>query len=410
MSRSAADLLPTRGTRFKLLAVPASMGGRPEVVHVGGRIRPGPADGDIQVIRTRDLKIPYRHPSTGRPLWTPPLPLGERLPPLGARRGHFDAWAPGTQEFGATAAFATVRMVLLVWEHYLDRPLLPWFFARSHDRLELLPHVRSDNAWSGEGFIELGFRDPRTREMPYCEEFDIVAHETGHLILRTVMGAVADDRRPLAVRAHEEAAADMVALLAGLHFDSMVDRLLAETRGRLFSKNILSDIGGYRRLFNPNRFTKTMRQQAWTDFDQHTYALPFSGACFDLLVEVFERHLVARGAIPRALAGRSRHRPGRALPRAERVYQVAHFREAFGRRPEAFKVALLDARDDLGRLLAHAWRLGAAPGFSFATAVANLLRADRALFGGRHGAMIRATFAGRGIEADPGHRDLPPPR
>ncbi|MCI0548995.1 MAG: hypothetical protein L0027_17160 [Candidatus Rokubacteria bacterium] len=404
--RRAGELLRQGGTRFRLFAVPRAMGGEPEVVEVAGAIGPGPEDALVRVVRPAGLKEPYKHEETLRTRWLPPYP-GKRQPPLAARDGRFDHLEPGTDEFGAAAAFASVRAVLRVWTHYLGRPFGPWFFRDTHDKLELVPHILSTNAWSGQGFVEFGYRT-RELEGPLCEEFDIVAHEAGHQILKTLYGSFSDERKTLAFRAHEEACADLVALIASLHFDSVVDTLLRESHGRLFSKNILSDIGGFRRLFDPARMDEEMRQRAWDTHDTYAYAMPFAGAAFDVLVEIFEEKLVAREGIPRELAGRSRHRPGQPVDEDDQRQLREDFRARYTARPAAFKDALLDARDDLGRLLAGAWMLVRVDGFSFPKAVANLLTVEKTLNGGKHAAIIRRAFEARGIRADPDARDLPP--
>src|SRR5262249_60745916 len=118
---------------------------------------------------------------TGGPRPPPSLPRERPVRP--SPRGEFDYLKPGTRTFSAAAAYASVRCVLEVWEYYFGRriPLV----GRSRQRkLEVIPRVTAlgDNAWSGEWYIELGYaeRDPR---QPYCENLDVIAHETGHILL-----------------------------------------------------------------------------------------------------------------------------------------------------------------------------------------------------------------------------------
>src|SRR5439155_764900 len=167
-----------------------------------------------------------------------------RRAPARPRRGHFDHLAVGTRAFWACHVFATVRCVREIWEHCFGRQL-PWFFKDPDaPRLEIIPRAESANAWSSEGFLEFGYLlDRRRRPAWLCENFDVVAHETGHLILKSVIGNPTNAKKTLDYRAHEEAAADLVAVVACLHFDEVVRRLLRNTKGRLFSRNLLSRLG-----------------------------------------------------------------------------------------------------------------------------------------------------------------------
>lgn len=354
-----------------------------------------------------ELKQPYREDYGGRTWWKPPCPESGRTHPRvePSRGGHFDHLEPGTRAFGAAAAFAIVHRVITIWEHYFERPL-PWFFRDTYRQLELIPHIRTEMAWSGEGFIELGFSNFPDMADAWCENFDAVAHETGHLILKGVIGNPVEDKKTLVYRAHEEASADLIALVAALHFDSFVDYLLDQTKGWLFSRNVLSRIGEHpRRKGEPGGATETWLafneqtlltvQSAWAGYDPHTYSLPFSGAVYDVFVELYERKLVAAGVIPEELARRSHHSPERQVPELEREY-----RPHFERHRAAFKQALLDARDDFARMMARAWTAARVSGFSYEQAAANVAEADAELFRGKYAEIIGAAFVARGIKSD----------
>lgn len=422
-----------RGTRFRIFLQPTSVKGfaTPSIIHVNSRpgtIGPGPEDSRIRVIDAEvRRKVPYTD-VTGQPRWRPPYPRRDpRRPPVKARRGHFDHLRTGSRAFWAANAFATVRCVLEIWEHYLGRRIV-WFFRdRERRLLEIIPRADTDNAWSGEGFLEFGYflprprgrRDPRPSWL--CESFDIIAHEVGHLILKSVIGNPASGKKTLEYRAHEEAAADLVALVTALHFDPVVDRLLENTQGRLFSRNMLSRLGEksrggqIRTAFN----TATVWSRAvWTaeaEYDMHEFSKLFTGAAFDVFVEMYERHLVRLQAIPPATAGKSMGAVATALDgapprvthaRFERLRQ--DFAAHFAKNKSTFRAALLDARDDFARLLANTWTrtsVGDFPGrdrprgrtgVPYAGVVANMIAADRAL-GGRYGSIIRRAFLQRGI-------------
>jgi hypothetical protein len=432
-----------RGTRFRIYQQAKTVPGfgEPFTVYVAsapGTIGPGPSDSRIRVIdalgrRPFKWKLPYSDSTAGEPRWRPPYPARDpRRTPVKSRRGHFDYVRVGSRDFSAANAFATVRCVLEIWEHYLGRKIV-WFF-RDHERrhLEIIPRVETDNAWSGEGFLEFGYYLPprrRRRRSPgpewLCENFDVVAHETGHLILKSIIGNPTAAKKTLEYRAHEEGAADLVALVACLHFDHVVKRLLENTRGRLFSKNILSRYGEesrstqIRNAFNSAATWSPSIAAAEANYDKHAFSKLFTGGAFDVFVEVYERNLVRRRAIPASLAIESRGAVAIAIGGASR--EAIHrrfqrlrqrFSEHFARNEEKFRLALLDARDDFGYLLAKTWAKTSVEDFPgrdqprgndrvpYSGVVARMIAADRAL-GGRHTTIIRTSFRRRGISAAP---------
>jgi hypothetical protein len=443
--RSTRFRFDPRGTRFRIYQQASSVKGfaAPLTVYVASRpgtIGPGPADSRIRVIdadgrRPYKWKLPYSDSAAGEPRWRPPYPPGDpRHPPLKARRGHFDHVRVGTRAFSAANAFATVRCVLEIWEHYLGRRIV-WFFRdRQRQHLELIPRVETNNAWSGEGFLEFGYFLPRRRGRRrrdpawLSENFDVVAHETGHLILKSVIGNPTAAKKTLEYRAHEEGAADLVALIACLHFDRVVARLLANTRGRLFSRNMLSRFGEesrggqIRSAFNSATIWSPSITAAEEQYEPHAFSRLFTGGAFDVLVEIYEQYLVRRGAIPAGLARESKSANAVAIDRASPPVTHRRFQQLrrsftvhYAKNPDEFRLALLDARDDFGRLLAKTWARTSVEDFPgrdrprgnerlpFAGVVANMIAADRTL-GGRYGTIIRAAFHRRGISPATGRR------
>ena len=380
------------GTRFLVFPQPRHVPGfaQPEIVHVNaapGTIHAGPQDERIYVVDARH-KTPYP-PQPRRPGDLPPY-AGPRLPPARPdAAGHFDHVGPDAPAFRSATVFATVRCVLEIWEPYFGRRL-PWHFRDTYPRLEVIPSVPMDNAASRYGYVELGFKTP---SRPYCENFEVVAHEVGHLILKSVIGNPPEPKL-LEFRAHEEASADLVAMIASLHFESVVDHVLERTRGKLFSTNAVSRIAEpvtRRTAFND----KTMTNVRWKpDPNSYKYglSLPFTGAVFDILVELYESRLVARGAIPQTLAERSAHVGPAAILGVQR-----RFAEHFKRHRREFKPALVHARDHVTQLLARTWAKTQPTDLSYARVVGNMLAADAELTGGRHGGLIRRSFEWRRI-------------
>ena len=395
-----------KGTRFLLYPAPRVVRGfqMPRAVRVGARpgaIAPGPTSRRLYVVDALN-KQPYRDPGTGDYLWRPPYPKSKpaRDPVPPDALGHFDHVRPGTPAFSAVMLYATVRSVIEIWEHYLGRRLR--FVAPTGvRRLELIPRVTriGDNAWSGDGYLEFGFA-AKLRSQPYCENFDVVAHEVGHHILKAVIGKAPAGRREFEHKSHEEAGADLVSLVAVLHFDPVVAGVLDETRGKLYSRNLLSRIGEYRyrrrgRLAaRPAFHDKTLRDvaRARKAGDKHTYGQPFLGAAFDILVEIYESHLARRGLICRELARRSTRASAGADPFLRR-----RFAARYRLNPDGFADALRDATADFAAILALAWRKTRSTGANFSRVAANMVAADRRLFRGRYGRIIRRAFRARKI-------------
>ena len=285
--------------------------------------------------------------------------------------------------------------------------LLDWWFRYTYPKLELIPRVNSQVGWSGVGFIECGYplvRGRLDRHDPYSDNFDIVAHETGHVILKTLIGDPFPHRKPFEYRAHEEAGADLTAMLTSLYFESVVDQLLARTHGNLFGPNTLSRLGelriprspterAVRSLFNRETLASARRAMEREGRVPHRYAAPFAGAVFDLLVELYERNLTRRSLIPSSLGRRSRNTRGVEPPALSREFARYYSRAESGFDASA---AWMPAT----RSVASSPGPGHATsphGLTYGRVVANLIAQDRRLNGGAHTALIRRLFRARGI-------------
>ena len=388
------------GTRFRIYPQSRKVGFKPIVAHVDVEprdISPGPTDAMIETIDA--INKLGNHRDKDESLRKPPPKYRPREPLRPNPDGHFEFEA-GTPEFSVAAPFAIVHTVLRIWRHYFERAE-PWTFPPgTPERLQVFPHIRSYNAWSGGGTFEFGYPDfPRHLKNPFCENFEVVAHETGHLIMKSVVGTMPDDEKSIQHRAHEEAAADLIAMFSVLQFDSVVDRVLGDTDGQLYGDNVLSWIGEWgvtgtkvvRRLFNEATMASARDVK---EVEKHGLSLPFSGAVFDLLVEVFKGKLVDDGKLAAGLAKATRHVPDRPIPRGS----ARLFARARRTAPDEFRQALLAARDDVARLLARAWRATPRIGVTYAGVAGRLLDADAELApGGRYGALISELFRQRGI-------------
>jgi hypothetical protein len=392
------------GTRFLLFPQPPILPGfeKPETVWVStppSAIERGPADARMYVADAV-AKTPYEFPDM------PPYAGSVNAPAVAGPDGHFDHLKPGTHQFEAAHMYGTMRWVMDIWEAYFGSPV-EWHFVEDLPRLELVPWLDWDNAHSGYGFIEAGYRlDETGRKFPMNLNFDVLAHEFGHLLLYSKIGLPPPGRATTSFFAFHESASDLVAILALLHFDSIVDLLLDRTSGDLYPRNVLNRVGEVTptkqiRLASNNLTLDDVASLATppeqlTHPQRHEVSLPLTGAVFDLLVEVFQQNLVNRHLIGMSLDRASRRgvREAAQLEIVDRAFDVAFMAD-----PDGFKRALIDARDTLGLYLAYAWdRLGW--DVRFGDILRLLLQADLERTGGRFRLEIEDAFAGHGIYLD----------
>lgn len=392
-----------RGTRFLLYPQPPilkSIQG-PETVwvaHPPGSIGPGPSDDRMYVIDAIGKDHHYDFP------YLPPYRGAQNPPVQPGPDGHFDHLVdPWSREFMAAHMYGTLHFVLDVWEKYFGGQIR-WHFADDYPRLELVPLIEWDNAHSGYGFIETGFARPAEPDpQPFCLNFDVLAHELGHAFIYALLGTPPLDQVRTEYLAFHESAADCVAMIAVLHFDSVVDRLLARTRGNIYLPNELNRIGELSETeqirLASNSLTLADLPDLRTPVEQlsqrqhHDMSLPLTGAVFDMLVDVFQQLLLEDGLISRELDALSRPE----VRTTDETTVQAEFDRAYAGRHDGFKTVLLDARDYMGRCLASAWR-ELSWNLSYGDVAAALLAADRRLAGGAGRNIMIEGLLWRGIE------------
>jgi hypothetical protein len=394
----------SNGTRFRLFPqAPYGSGERaPETVWLSppaGTLGPGPQDHRMYVLDPVGKRAPYGIAFT--PYGTPYLDLPPWQGPIFAPavpdpNGHFDHLALGTPEFEMAHVYGCVRFVLDVWERYFGRPI-EWHFSPQYERMEILLLPAWDNAHVGWGFMEVGAYTTEAGEVrPFSLNFDTIAHEFGHLIIYSEVGVP-----PMAAAGGEyfgfhEAAADLTALVAALHFDSVVAHLLEMTRGNLYTFNELNrfaELGPNEQIRIAGTDVKLSAFAAgWTD--EHDLSRPLTGALFDIFVDIFHESLLERRLIsPKVedLADRVQY-----VPEYETLIQSL-FDDAYAVDPGAFEEALIDARDHLGQALAATWRRLPVDLLSYVDVAAALLKVDLELTGGRYRRLIRNNFLWREI-------------
>jgi hypothetical protein len=305
----------------------------------------------------------------------------------------------GTPEFAEAHVFGTIRFVLQVWERYFGRRI-DWHFARDFDRLEVVMLPDFDNSHAGWGFMKVGSYQERAdgTVVPFALNFDVVAHETGHLIIYSTIGVPSTATERGEYFGFQESAAATTAMISSLHFGSLIERLLEETHGNLFTFNELdrfAEVSATEQIrFASNSVKLSQFAAGWED--EHALSQPLTGAVFDILVDVFQENLVERGLIGRDVADlndRVRDHPEYAA-----IIQPA-FDAAFASRRDGFRIALIDARDYLGVALAETWKRLSADYFGYDEVGDLLVAVDRALTGGRYRNEIVESFVWREIGA-----------
>jgi hypothetical protein len=408
----AQDLAPVPalagGTRFRLFAVYAE-GMIPETVELPlppGHIGPGPCDSALQVVDAADKPAPYDPPS-----YAPPY-QGRRLPPaLPDAQGHFDHLDVDTPQFLAAHLYGSMRHALEIWQRYLGRRVV-WWHADRYPRMELIPLLDWQNAQSGPGFMETGlYCGSDGTVQPFALNFDVIAHETGHQILFSQIGVPDEDGVGVPFLAFHESFSDLVALVAVMHFPSVLARLLEQTQGNLYVLNLVNRIGETSahtqiRLASNTATMAAVRDIAlapdgsWIDpsgrgRNQHAVAEPLTGAIFDILVEIYQDTLVVEGMIaPEAdVRGWTRDEVDAAFTGVQ-----THSARALARFRHGFTVAIRHARDSVGRAMAHVIHTVEPDGLTFDEVAARFIEG---LLEQGNGAILEAMldhFLWRGID------------
>lgn len=392
------------GTRFRLFVQSPfeEADAEPEIVIVSsplGSLDAGPSDELMFVIEPLGKKWPYG--MNRGPLGTPfvylPQWRGPRLSPaLPDDDGNFDYLAPGMEGFAAAHAFGCVRFTMDVWENYFGEPL-EWHFSERFDRLEISILPSWNNAQYGYGFLEIGSQfEPDGSVLPFALDFDIIAHEVGHAFIFSILGVPDDNTEFPEYEGFQEGFSDCVSLIAAMHFPSVIEQVLAETRGNLYLANRIarfSEFPGQRQIRTANN-TRTMYEFVDGYKNEHDLSEPLTGAVFDILADIFHENLVERGLISPEVEELAE---SVEFGGAESAELQDAFDRAYAEDSEGFAEALVDARDTVGTYLAQTlWDLD--PDFldygDFADA---MLDVDERESGGRYGDIIDRNFERRGI-------------
>lgn len=393
MSKFLDEKARENGTKFLIYPQNKSLSGfeKPEIVYIDippGTIKEGPEDDRIYVVDAIN-KGPFGSPSS------PDFKYryeGDHEPAVQPNdHGHFDHLKPGDRAFSSAAMYATVRRVLDIWEDYFGKKI-QWPWPDKSQKLLLIPRVNFNNAWSSsEGFIEFGYGEDN---QPYCENFDVLAHELGHTIKNSIIGHPNSFTDEYA--GHHEAFGDLVSIISVLHFNTVIDKLLNNTKGNLFSVNELERVG---ELANGREVREAFNYKKMSDVSRepHDLSEPFTGGAFDILIEIFLLNLINLRLISKDLGDRAYNASVREVSEINR-----QFADAYNGNEEKFKVALIDARDKFGSLMASAWLKIAKDkeNFHYSKVLKKILEADKELFDGKYHERIIGCFEWREINVE----------
>ncbi len=392
------------GTRFKIYPqAPFLHPGRPpETVVIAtppGMIGPGPSDHRLYIVNPIGKDAPYglTRGRDGRPHVVLPPWRGPMLRPVRpGPDGHFDHIPENTPEFAEAHLYAVIRFTLDVWERYYGQPIR-WHFARDFERLEVALLPEFDNAWCGYGYMEVGaqHRGDGTRSA-FALNFDVIAHELGHLVIYGTLGVPAPHTMRPEYMGFQESGADLAAMLAALNFETVIDDLLEQTHGNLYATNELNRFGelsGSEQVRLSSNAVRMSEFAAGWD-DEHALSQPLTGAIFDILVDMFQENLVARGLISREIADLA-DRVGRQ-PENEFKVRTA-FEAAYPDSREGFREALVETRDYLGVLLAETWKRLSPDNLDYVEIARTMLGVDRILSGGCYREEMLEAFEWREI-------------
>lgn len=394
------DAQEKQGTRFKLFPQPGFLDSfaDPEVVTVSsprGSLAPGPSDNRMYTIFPVGKLQPYGISPDGSDPQAPPWQGDIEAPALPDENGDFDYLEPGTPQFETAHLFGTVRFVMDIWEDYFGR-IIPWQSDETYDRVELTILPSLENAYSGYGFIEMGGDSKNGGYKPFSLNFDVIAHEVGHAIIYSEVGVPDPQNVTGEYFGFHESAADLVALISSLHFNSLVDLLLENTRGNLYMLNAvnriaeLADNKQIRIAANDRRLGEFV--QGWVK--EHHLSQPLTGAFFDIFVDFFHEMLLDY----RAISSEMEELSDELLATSDYAPVMQElFDAAFEAHPDKFKLALLDARDILGTYLADTWDILDRQDLNFEDVAEVFLQVDRDHTGGRFARIIRGNFELRDI-------------
>lgn len=291
----------------------------------------------------------------------------------------------GTPEFNQINAFYYANMTLHMFEKFAHRRI-PWAFASP--RLKIDPHAGIGmNALYDEDNRKLGFFqfDFEGDIMNTAQSADVVVHETAHAVLDG-MRDLYNESFGMGPLAFHEAFGDIAAVLVALQDDSLVWRLLDWTGGDLSMDNFAAKVA--------ERIVETIHREELQEIGERTVYLrnainPFEWKPFDEL-EYFPQD-------PSHELGRESHNYSRLFTGAFYDIFVEIYERFRSHEKKQSRIAVHRARDIMGHLLMYAIEIGPVAELTFADMARAFLTADQLLNKGMYSDIIATKFAERKI-------------
>lgn len=401
---TAVQQIGSGGTRFLLYPQPPIINPdrEPEVVMVSspaGSLGPGPEDHRMYTINPVGKWPPYgiQNNRFGQPtMYLPPWDGDIYSPPKPDAEGHFDHLDVDSSEFQAAHLFGCVRFVMDIWEEYFGHEIA-WHFGDAFEKMELVNLPEYDNGHIGYGFLEVGSNLTKSGVFTLdCTNFDVIAHEVGHGIIYSAVGVPDPDKETGEYNGFHESAADLVAIVSCLHFETVLDDLLGNTHGNLYSLNRLNRIAELSEneqiRIASNSLTMAEFVDGWRK--EHRLSQPLTGAIFDVFVDIFHEQLLDRGLITPAVEDLADYYEYQ--PQYQSLVQEM-FDQAYTGQELEFKAALVAARDIMGNYLAELWRR-LPPNYLSYQLICDILReVDADFSGGEYRRIIDNNFKYRDI-------------
>lgn len=285
-------------------------------------------------------------------------------------------YAPGTAEFRYWGTAETLARGVAFWSSLL--PAGTTWSTANPMRVSLVTPGQQLNAnYSRQNGLRFYRFTNGSMDIYSCESPDVVAHELGHAVLDALKPQLFN-AASIEAAAFHEAFGDISALLCAVQLQSLRQRVLAETRGRIHVTSRLSRIaeqlGWAIRQLSPTAVDRDcLRNTANRFFYRSPNTLPPSAPANLLSSAPHSFSRVFSGAILDVLS--------RMLTR-------------LGTPNEA---SLLGVSRDLGQLLVDGVHAAPIATAYYSQVASAMVRAERVRFGGRYGTALTSAFVERGI-------------
>lgn len=216
--------------------------------------------------------------------------------------GHFIEQADGTpyseDELDAIHTYATIRTVINLFENIFEKPI-QWSWWKNGEGDPLIIKIRSNDIHAryikDQKCIELYNYGPSDKLIHNCRCVDLIAHETAHAILDSIMPHL--NAGNVETKGIGEAFCDLAAIFMVLSRKDLCAYVIEETKGDLMQSGILS-LFGVGHGDNENQFKEirnainntNYKSDAWSPYD---YSQVLIGMLYEILIALFEENRVS---------------------------------------------------------------------------------------------------------------------